>query len=84
MAIVALQQMDAEARERGDPLFDDLQEMADRMYGATEMRGTGERHIRLLPTKPAFEVRTHCKTCNWMAASDENHFIIMAYLSCDA
>ena len=72
MAIVALQQMDAEARERGDPLFDDLQEMADSMHGATEMRGTGERHIRLLPTKPVFEVRTQCKTCNWVAASGKS------------
>lgn len=57
MAIVALQQLDAEARERGDPLWDDLQALADQVVGATEMRGTGERHIRLLPTRPAFEVR---------------------------
>lgn len=58
MAVVALQHMEAEARARGDPVFDDLQAMADEAVGATEMRGTGERHIRLLPTRPAFEVRT--------------------------
>ena len=56
MAIVALQRIEAEAREQGQPLLDDLQDTMDALQGATEMRGTGERHIRLLPTKPIFEV----------------------------
>ncbi len=56
MAVVALQQIEAEAREQGQPLLDDLQDTMDGLQGATEMRGTGERHIRLLPTKPIFEV----------------------------
>ncbi len=56
MAIVALQQLEVEKRERGEPLFDRLQAYADEAVGANEMRGTGERHIRLLPTRPAFEV----------------------------
>ena len=56
MAVVALQQIEAAAREQGQPLLDDLQDTMDGLQGATEMRGTGERHIRLLPTKPIFEV----------------------------
>ena len=56
MAIVALQHIEAKAREQGQPLLDDLQDTMDGLQGATEMRGTGERHIRLLPTKPIFEV----------------------------
>ena len=56
MAIVALQQLEVEKRERGEPLLDGLQAFADAAVGANEMRGTGERHIRLLPTRPAFEV----------------------------
>ena len=56
MAVVALQQIEAEARKQGQPLLDDLQDTMDGLQGATEMRGTGERHIRLLPTKPIFEV----------------------------
>lgn len=55
MAIVALQQLEVEKRERGEPLLDDLQAYVDAAVGANEMRGTGERHIRLLPTRPAFE-----------------------------
>ena len=56
MAVVALQQLESKKRERGEPLLDDLQAFADAEVGANEMRGTGERHIRLLPTRPAFEV----------------------------
>ena len=56
MAIVALQHIEAKARDQGEPLLDELQDTMAGLQGATEMRGTGERHIRLLPTKPIFEV----------------------------
>lgn len=56
MAIIALKEMEIEKRERGEDLFEDLHEDMEHVYECYEERGVFERHVRLLPTKPMFEV----------------------------
>ena len=80
MAVVALQQIEAEAREQGQPLLDDLQDAMDGLQGATEMRGTGERHIRLLPTKPIFEVSPSPALLKAVREPDSFHCVCSLYL----
>ena len=79
MAVVALQQIEAEAREQGQPLLDDLQDTMDGLQGATEMRGTGERHIRLLPTKPIFEVSPSLPCSRLPGVPDYHLCVCMLY-----
>lgn len=59
MAVIALKEMEIGARERGEELQEDLHEDMEIVFECHEVRGKFERHVRLLPTKPAFEVR-HC------------------------
>ncbi len=58
MAIIALKEMEVGKRESGEELLEDLHEDMERVFECHEVRGRFERHVRLLPTKPAFEVRS--------------------------
>lgn len=52
-----LREEEAAARARGEELFDDLAAQMDIIHGCDRSEGTGERHVKLLPTKPMFEAR---------------------------
>lgn len=58
MAIIALKELEMSKREAGEELFEELHEDMEHVYECYEERGTFERHVVLLPTKPAFEVRS--------------------------
>ena len=54
-AIIALREEETLARARGDKLHDELAAKMDFIYGCDRLEGTGERHVKLLPTAPKFE-----------------------------
>ena len=56
-AVIALREMEYKARAEGTPLYDDLQAKMDAVHGCSRLEGTGERHVRLLPSRPMFEAR---------------------------
>lgn len=71
MAILALQKLDEDRAEAGFPLRDDLEQLMHGGYAckadgtdgyggywdAVETFGSGERHVKLLPRAPHYEVR---------------------------
>jgi hypothetical protein len=67
MAVIALKEMEDEARSKGEELAEDVHFAMQEIHGRHERRGHFERHVRLLPTRPAFEVTTpssvlkHCR-----------------------
>ena len=54
-AVIALREEETLARARGDELYDALAARMDAMYVCDRLEGTGERHVKLLPTAPRFE-----------------------------
>lgn len=56
MAIIALKELEDEREAKGEELAYDLHAFMAELHGCHETRGHFERHVRLLPTKPAFEV----------------------------
>ena len=56
MAIIALKEMEISMREAGEELLEDVHEDMEHVFECYEERGTFERHVVLLPTKPMFEV----------------------------
>ena len=68
MAILALREIEEEERAAGEDMLDELQDVMegslidgseDSVWGCNEVRGTGERHVRLLKRYPAYEVHPH-------------------------
>jgi hypothetical protein len=57
-AIIALREEETAARAAGEPLFDELAAKMAIIHGCDRLEGTGERHVKLLPTRPMFEART--------------------------
>jgi len=57
MAIIALKQLERDAAAAGEPVHHELSEYFEAAWQAFGDVGVGERHVRLLPAYPAWEVR---------------------------
>ena len=74
MAILALKKIEKQRMEEGKELYQDLADLfeggrgvkgdgsdgAPGIWTSDELRGSGERHVRILPKAPSYEVRAIC------------------------